>query len=75
MLCRFGSGGWEGFVMVRIGHRPGETTGSPSIGQRVGGEIETVRVAPVPDDQRTQKAWQMFIVWLMASASATTSRR
>lgn len=58
--------------MVRIGHRPDKTEGSPSIGQRVGGEIETVGVAPVPDDQRTQKPRQIFIVWLMASASATT---
>ena len=58
--------------MVRIGHRPGETGGSPGIGRRVGGEIETVGVAPVPDDQRTQTPLQTFIVWLMASASATT---
>jgi purine-cytosine permease-like protein len=60
------------FVMVRIGHRQDEAKGSPGIGRRVGGEIETVGVAPVPEDQRTQKPWQMFIVWLMASASATT---
>ena len=58
--------------MVRIGHRPHETEGSPSIGWRVGGEIETVGVAPIPADQRTQKPYQMFVVWLMASASATT---
>ncbi len=58
--------------MVRIGHRPDETKGSPGIGRRVGGEIETVGVAPVPADQRTQTSVQMFIVWLMASASATT---
>ena len=58
--------------MVRIGHRQDEAKGSPGIGRRVGGEIETVGVAPVPEDQRTQKPWQMFIVWLMASASATT---
>jgi hypothetical protein len=58
--------------MVRIGHRPDEAKGSPGIGRRVGGEIETVGVAPVPEDQWTQKPWQMFIVWLMASASATT---
>ncbi|MGH3154249.1 MAG: purine-cytosine permease family protein, partial [Streptosporangiaceae bacterium] len=58
--------------MVRIGHRPDETTGSPGFGRRVGGEIETVGVAPVPDNQRTQTPVKMFIVWLMASASATT---
>ena len=58
--------------MVRIEHGVEETERSPGIGRRVGGEIETVGVAPVPEDQRTQKPWQMFIVWLMASASATT---
>src|ERR1700689_853137 len=58
--------------MVRIGHRPNEAKGSPGIGRRVGGEIEAVGVATVPEDQRVQKPWQMFIVWLMASASATT---
>jgi purine-cytosine permease-like protein len=58
--------------MVRIGRRPDETQGSPTLGQRVGGEIETVGVAPIPEDQRTQTSWRIFIVWLMASASATT---
>ncbi|HTU08489.1 MAG TPA: cytosine permease, partial [Trebonia sp.] len=58
--------------MVHIRPRLSETKDSPTLGRRVGGEIETVGVAPVPDDQRTQKPWQMFIVWLMASASATT---
>jgi purine-cytosine permease-like protein len=58
--------------MVRIGPRADEAKGSAGIGRRVGGEIETVGVAPVPEDQRVQKPWQMFIVWLMASASATT---
>ncbi len=58
--------------MVRTGHRADETKGSPGLGRRVGGEIETVGVAPVPDGQRVQKPLQMFIVWLMASASATT---
>src|SRR5580700_5259997 len=58
--------------MVRTGHQPDEAKGSAGIGRRVGGEIETVGVAPVPEDQRVQKPWQMFIVWLMASASATT---
>jgi purine-cytosine permease-like protein len=57
--------------MVRIGHRQDESEGT-GIGRRVGGEIETVGVAPVPEDQRTQTPLQMFIVWLMASASATT---
>ena len=40
--------------------------------QRLGGEVETVGVLPVPDRQRTMSAWGLFIVWLMASASATT---
>jgi purine-cytosine permease-like protein len=58
--------------MVRTGHQPDQAKGSPGIGRRVGGEIETVGVAPVPENQRTQTPLQMFIVWLMASASATT---
>jgi purine-cytosine permease-like protein len=58
--------------MVQIRRQTGEAKGSPTIGRRVGGEIETVGVAPVPDDQRVQTPRQMFIVWLMASASATT---
>ena len=40
--------------MTDIGHKPDEVQGSRSIGRRVGGEIETVGVAPVPDDQRVQ---------------------
>lgn len=35
-------------------------------------EIETVGVLPVPEAQRTMRPWGLFIVWLMASASATT---
>jgi purine-cytosine permease-like protein len=58
--------------MVRIRHRADEAGGSPSLRRRVGGEIETVGVTPVPEDQRTQTPTKMFIVWLMASASATT---
>jgi purine-cytosine permease-like protein len=58
--------------MVQMRHQPDNTEGSPTIGRRVGGEIETVGVAPVPEDQRTQTPSKMFIVWLMASASATT---
>ena len=58
--------------MVQIRHRTDETGSSPTIGRRVSGEIETVGVAPVPEDQRTQTPTKMFIVWLMASASATT---
>lgn len=57
--------------MVHMRHGTDETE-SRTIGGRVGGEIETVGVAPVPDDQRVQTPTQMFIVWLMASASATT---
>jgi purine-cytosine permease-like protein len=50
----------------RIG--PGER----SLRQRMGADIETVGVAPVPEDQRTMTPGKLFIVWLMASASATT---
>jgi purine-cytosine permease-like protein len=58
--------------VVHIRHQPEQADRAPTLGRRVGGEIETVGVAPVPENQRTQKPWQMFIVWLMASASATT---
>ncbi len=40
--------------------------------RRVFGEIETVGVAPVPEEQRRMNPWRLFIVWAMASASATT---
>jgi purine-cytosine permease-like protein len=43
-----------------------------SLRQRAGADIETVGVAPVPEDQRTMTSGRLFIVWLMASASATT---
>ncbi|MCL5971228.1 MAG: cytosine permease [Firmicutes bacterium] len=36
------------------------------------GEVETVGILPVPDNQRTMSPGKMTIVWLMASASATT---
>ncbi|MFJ4654717.1 purine-cytosine permease family protein [Nocardia sp. NPDC088792] len=58
--------------MVQIRRRTGGTEGSAGLGRRIGGEIETVGVAPVPESQRTQTSWKIFIVWLMASASATT---
>jgi len=58
--------------MVQVRRETEKAAGSASIGRRVGGEIETVGVAPVPDAQRVQTPIQMFIVWLMASASATT---
>src|ERR1700721_3396735 len=67
-----GSGDSEVFVIVQIKRHAGQAEGSATIGRRVGGEIETVGVAPVPDSQRVQAPRQMFIVWLMASASATT---
>lgn len=35
-------------------------------------EVETVGILPVPDHERTMSASKMTIVWLMASASATT---
>ena len=40
--------------------------------QRVANEVETVGVLPVDDSQRKMTATQLFIVWAMASASATT---
>jgi purine-cytosine permease-like protein len=43
-----------------------------SLRDRVGADIETVGVAPVPEKQRTMTPGKLFIVWLMASASATT---
>jgi purine-cytosine permease-like protein len=72
MLRAHGSGDGEVLAMVQIRRHADEAKSSPTIGRRVGGEIETVGVAPVPDDQRVQTPRQMFIVWLMASASATT---
>ncbi|WP_406277286.1 cytosine permease [Nocardia sp. NBC_00881] len=40
--------------------------------RRVGGEVETVGVAPVPDNQRTATPGKLFIVWAMTSGSAIT---
>jgi purine-cytosine permease-like protein len=40
--------------------------------QRVGQEIETVGVLPVPDRQRRTTSGKLLIVWAMTSASATT---
>jgi len=70
--CRHDPGRYEDLPVLHITHQPDEAPGSRTVRQRVGGEIETVGVAPVPEDQRTQTPMQMFIVWLMASASATT---
>ncbi|PSR23917.1 MAG: thiamine permease [Sulfobacillus acidophilus] len=36
------------------------------------GQVETVGVLPVPDRERTMSPGKMTVVWLMASASATT---
>jgi hypothetical protein len=57
-----GSGDGEVLAMVQIRRHTDEVKSSPTIGRRVGGEIETVGVAPVPDDQRVQTPRQMFIV-------------
>ncbi|WP_051341577.1 purine-cytosine permease family protein [Pseudonocardia spinosispora] len=43
-----------------------------SLSNRVGAELETVGVLPVPDDQRIMRPFRMFVVWLMAASSATT---
>lgn len=54
--------------MTRTQETPGRTT----LRDRLTGDIETVGVQPVPAEQRTMSASRLFIVWLMASASATT---
>jgi purine-cytosine permease-like protein len=56
---------------------PADTVSDPvkihhSVLQRINGEIETVGVEPVPEKQRTTTPYRLFIVWSMASASATT---
>ncbi|TCP49359.1 purine-cytosine permease-like protein [Tamaricihabitans halophyticus] len=43
-----------------------------SLRGRVGAEVETVGIRPIPDEQRTMRPYRMFIVWLMAASSATT---
>lgn len=43
-----------------------------SLADRVGAEVETVGIRPIPDEQRTMRPYRMFIVWLMAASSATT---
>jgi hypothetical protein len=60
--------------MVDLAHRQdlGAEPENRSLRQRVGGDIETVGVDPVPEKQRTMTPGKLFIVWLMASASATT---
>jgi purine-cytosine permease-like protein len=53
-------------------HRGNLVPEQRSLRQRMGADIETVGVAPVPEEQRTMTPGKIFIVWLMASASATT---
>lgn len=48
------------------------TEGSTSVWRRVGQEVETVGVQPVPDSQRRTTSGKLLIVWAMTSASATT---
>jgi hypothetical protein len=55
-----GSGDSEVFVMVQIRRKAHEAEGSSTIGRRVGGEIETVGVAPVPDNERVQTPKQSW---------------
>jgi len=52
--------------------RPAHKSDDRSVAQRVGADIETVGVDPVPEAQRTMTPGKLFIVWAMASASATT---
>ena len=54
--------------MTRSDTRPAGT----SAWQRVGQEVETVGVQPVPDSQRRTTSGKLFVVWAMTSASATT---
>jgi purine-cytosine permease-like protein len=49
-----------------------DVTATSTYTKRVADEVETVGVLPVPDEQRTMRPRQLFIVWLMVSASATT---
>jgi purine-cytosine permease-like protein len=60
--------------MATIGTAPRQkpARGERPLRQRLSTDIETVGVAPVPEDQRTMTPGKLFIVWLMASASATT---
>jgi purine-cytosine permease-like protein len=51
---------------------PDAPTLKRTLRERLGADIETVGVAPVPEAQRTMTPGKLFIVWLMASASATT---
>jgi hypothetical protein len=55
-----GSGDGEVFAMVQIRRKADEAEGSSTIGRRVGGEIETVGVAPVPDNERVQTPKQSW---------------
>ncbi|MEU7766036.1 cytosine permease [Nocardia sp. NPDC049190] len=50
---------------------PGGTTSNSWL-RRVGGEVETVGVAPVPDSQRTATSGKLFVTWAMTAASAMT---
>src|SRR5437763_2136556 len=57
--------------------RSGEDAGARARTQtsrprRFRGELETVGVAPVPEDQRRITPLRLFILWAMASASALT---
>jgi purine-cytosine permease-like protein len=40
--------------------------------RRLNGQIETVGVEPVPEKDRKTTPYRLFVVWAMASASATT---
>jgi purine-cytosine permease-like protein len=46
--------------------------GGTSVWQRMGQEVETVGVLPVPDSQRRTTSGKLLVVWAMTSASATT---
>ncbi|MUM64956.1 hypothetical protein D1867_06820 [Acidianus infernus] len=47
------------------------SSGIPELG-KIGREIETIGVLPVPDSMRKISSLDVFIFWAMASASAAT---
>lgn len=61
---------------ARPGTRPPDGQGTPpresTLLARVRGEVETVGVDAIPDEQRTNTPGKQTLVWAMTSASATT---
>jgi hypothetical protein len=61
---------------IKVPQRRGDVvfTAGPDL-ESAGPARREIDLYVVPDDQRVQTPRQMFIVWLMASASATTPQR